>query len=151
MAAMSACPRNSSYSIRAGLVPKFTGGLQGGGVWTTNIPTDPIGKGFKENMIVGKWSLPFPNPQTLCMCVYIYIYVCLDCYEIILETQIPTPFPNHSYKIFITDCCPAVEPEGNFIRGCLAAGGWASQQLQIFPCKIWQSAGNGTDYIYIYI
>lgn len=37
-------------------------------------------------------------------------------YEIILETQIPTPFPNHSYKIFITDCCPAVEQRATLLE-----------------------------------
>lgn len=60
-------------------------------------------------------------PNTVHLCVCTYIYTCLEYYEIILEAQIPTPFANHSYEIFITDCCPAVEPEGNFIRGRLAA------------------------------
>lgn len=75
MGAMSACPRNSSYSIRAGLVPKFTPSLQGskGEVSTTNIPPDPIRKGVKENMIVGGNNPFYFQILKRCACVYIYM------------------------------------------------------------------------------
>lgn len=36
--------------------------------------------------------------------------------KIVLETQIQTPFPNHSYKIFITDYCPVVEQRATLLE-----------------------------------
>lgn len=36
--------------------------------------------------------------------------------KIVLETPIPTPFPNHSYKIFITDYCPAEEQRATLLE-----------------------------------
>ena len=68
------------------------------------LPATPPSRGLRE-------TVPFASeaPDIVRVCAW-------GIMKIVPEAQIQTPFPNLSYKIFISDCCPAVEQRATLLE-----------------------------------